>query len=167
MRCAATCTAEPPTNSEREPALPKPVPRSVSPNATVIRSSGTPNTSTASCAKVVASEVPIGCVALKISMPSSPTVTVTVSVNTSAPVHSRNVLMPRPRSRPRAAEAACRAAKPLQSACASAEVEDALELARVVGLAHRIAVGHLRGPDQVAAAKLDAVDAGLAARPHP
>ncbi len=28
---AATCTAEPPTKSERDPALPKPVPRSVSP----------------------------------------------------------------------------------------------------------------------------------------
>ena len=119
VRCDATCTAEPPTNSEREPALPKPVPRSVSPNATRMRSIGTPNTSTASCAKVVPSEVPIGCVALKISMPCSSTVTVTLSVNTSAPVHSRNVVMPRPRRRPRCADAACRAAKPFQSACAS------------------------------------------------
>ena len=68
VRSDATCTAEPPTKSEREPALPKPVPRSVSPNAMRMRSIGTPNTSTASCANVVASDVPIGCVAEKISI---------------------------------------------------------------------------------------------------
>ena len=50
VRSAATRTAEPPTKSERDPALPKPVPRSVSPWTMRIRSIGTPNTSTASCA---------------------------------------------------------------------------------------------------------------------
>ena len=46
----ATCTAEPPVKSEREPALPKPLPRSVSPWTMRTFSIGTPNTSTASCA---------------------------------------------------------------------------------------------------------------------
>ena len=46
----ATFTAEPAVNSEREPALPKPVPRSVSPSTMRMLSSGTPKTSTASCA---------------------------------------------------------------------------------------------------------------------
>jgi hypothetical protein len=50
VRSEATCTAEPPVNSEREPALPKPLARSVSPCTMRMRSIGTPNTSTASCA---------------------------------------------------------------------------------------------------------------------
>ncbi len=54
--------------------------------------------------------------------PSPPCVTVTVtrSVNTSAPVHSRNVAMPRPRSFPRRVDSAARASKPVQSASAIA-----------------------------------------------
>ena len=50
VRSEATRTAEPPVKSEREPALPKPLPRSVSPCTMRIFSIGTPNTSTASCA---------------------------------------------------------------------------------------------------------------------
>jgi hypothetical protein len=42
----------------REPALPKPVPRSVSPNANLICSMGTPNTSTASWENVVRGSSP-------------------------------------------------------------------------------------------------------------
>src|SRR5690606_34807044 len=40
-------------------------------------------------------------------------------------------------------------------------VHDRLEAAAVVGLAHRVAVGHLLGADHVAPAQLGAVDAGL------
>ena len=50
VRSEATFTAEPPTKIEREPALPKPLPRSVSPCTMRTLSIGTPNTSTASCA---------------------------------------------------------------------------------------------------------------------
>ena len=49
VRCEATRTAAPPVNSEREPPLPKPFARSVSPCTMRILSIGTPNTSTASC----------------------------------------------------------------------------------------------------------------------
>ena len=50
VRSDATLMAEPPTKIEREPALPKPVPRSVSPCTMRTFSIGTPNTSTTSCA---------------------------------------------------------------------------------------------------------------------
>ena len=50
VRSDATLTAEPPTKIEREPALPKPLPRSVSPCTMRTFSIGTPNTSTTSCA---------------------------------------------------------------------------------------------------------------------
>ena len=50
VRSDATRTAEPPVKSEREPALPKPLPRAVSPWTMRILSIGTPKTSTASCA---------------------------------------------------------------------------------------------------------------------
>ena len=52
----------------RDPALPNPVPRSVSPCTMRMRSIGTPNTSTASCAYVVESPCPMPCVAENISM---------------------------------------------------------------------------------------------------
>ena len=120
VRSDATRTADPPTKIEREPALPKPVPRSVSPCEIRMLLSGTPNTSTTSCANVVARPCPIACVAEKTSMPPSPsTVTVTVSSKMSTPVHSRKVAMPRPRSRPRAFDSAARASKPAQSASAT------------------------------------------------
>ena len=122
VRSDATRTAEPPTNSEREPALPKPVPRSVSPNDMRIVSIGTPNTSTASCVKrrrdALAHRLRGG--ERSRSCRRRATVTSTVSSNTSPPVHSRNVAMPCPRSRPRRFESAARAAKPFQSASASA-----------------------------------------------
>ena len=50
VRSAPTFTAEPPVKSEREPALPKPLPRSVSPWTMRTFSIGTPKTSTASWA---------------------------------------------------------------------------------------------------------------------
>ena len=59
-------------------------------------------------------------------------------------------------------DSAARASKPSQSASASAWSITVLELAGVVDLAHRVGVGHLLGPDEVAPAQLDAVDAGLA-----
>ena len=64
-------------NGEREPALPKPLLRSVSPIVTRMRSIGTWNTSTASCARLVAMPCPIACTAVHSSiMPSGVTVTV-------------------------------------------------------------------------------------------
>jgi hypothetical protein len=45
MSLAETATAVPPTNSEREPTLPKPVARSVSPCTTSILSRGMPSDS--------------------------------------------------------------------------------------------------------------------------
>ena len=74
--CAASCfassivlsaperMAEPPVKSEREPALPKPLPRSVSPSTTRTCSIGTPNASTTSCASEVAMPWPIWLTAL-------------------------------------------------------------------------------------------------------
>ena len=115
--CDATCTAEPPMKSEREPALPKPLLRSVSPITTRMRSIGTWNTSTASCARLVAMPCPMACTAEFTSiMPSGVTVTVTRSSYAMPLVHSRNVAMPRPRSLPLRLDASRRAAKPLQSA---------------------------------------------------
>jgi hypothetical protein len=106
--------------ADREPALPKPSPRSVSPSTTRTCSIGTPNTSTTSCASVVAMPWPIWLTAENTSMiPSASTVTVTRSSNTLPLVHSRKVEMPRPRSLPRALLCAARASKPAQSACAS------------------------------------------------
>ena len=48
LRPAAT-TAEPPTNAEREPTLPTPLARSVSPCTILIFSTATPSTSVTSC----------------------------------------------------------------------------------------------------------------------
>ena len=46
---AETATAVPPTNSEREPTLPKPVARSVSPCTTSILSMGMPSEAATIC----------------------------------------------------------------------------------------------------------------------
>ncbi len=119
VRSDATRTDEPPVKIEREPALPKPLLRSVSPITTRMRSIGTWNTSTASCARLVAMPCPMACTADTSSMvPSGVTSTVTRSSNTLPPVHSRNVAMPRPRSLPARREASRRAPKPCQSASA-------------------------------------------------
>ena len=163
---APTCTAEPPVNSEREPALPKPSPRSVSPSTTRTLSIGTPNTSTTSCASVVAMPCPIALTAEN------------TSITPSACTVDRHALLEHVAAGPfqeggdaQAAQLAARlrlraarASKPLQSACARRLVHHLLELADVVGLAHRVLVRHLLGPDEVAPAQRDAVDAGLARR---
>ncbi|MNU72181.1 hypothetical protein D3C71_616350 [compost metagenome] len=121
VRSAPMRTAEPPVKSEREPALPKPSPRSVSPSTTRTFSMGTPKASTASCASEVAMPCPMALTAENTSItPSACTETVTRSSNTLPPVHSRKVAMPRPRCLPRAADSAARASKPCQSASCSA-----------------------------------------------
>ena len=126
VRSAPTCSAEPPVNSEREPALPKPSPRSVSPMTTLIFSIGTPNASTISCASEVPMPWPMALTAVKTSMiPSEPGAgalisRVTRSSSALPPVHSKKVEMPRPRNSPRRAESAARASKSGQSASTSA-----------------------------------------------
>jgi hypothetical protein len=55
----AAITAEPPTNAEREPTLPTPLARSVSPCTIRIFSGATPSTSFTSCVYEVSSPCPI------------------------------------------------------------------------------------------------------------
>jgi hypothetical protein len=106
---------------------------------------GTPNTSTTSCASVVAMPCPIWLTAENTSItPSAFTSTVTRSSSTLPPVHSRKVAMPRPRSLP----AACSARARLEAAPVGERqplVHDLLELAHVVHLPHRVLVRHLLG----------------------
>jgi hypothetical protein len=84
--------------------------------------------------------------------PSGVTSTDTFSSNARPLVHSRKV-------RCRAAQLAARlrrlAARRVAAPVGEREalVEDLLERAAVVGLAHRVLVGHLLGPDHVAAAQ--------------
>ena len=118
-RRPAATTAEPPTKAEREPTLPTPFARSVSPCTMRTLSGDTPSTSVMSCVYEVSSPCPIACVPEKtVISPLALTSMSTVSVG-SAPVHSRYADSPRPRSLPARAEASRRAGKPAQSACAS------------------------------------------------
>ena len=88
-RRPAATTAEPPTKAEREPTLPTPLARSVSPCTIFTFSAGTPKTSVTSCVYEVSSPCPIACVPEKtVISPFALTCMSTVSVG-SAPVHSR------------------------------------------------------------------------------
>src|SRR3954463_16465295 len=101
--------AEPPTNAEREPTLPTPLARSVSPCTIFTFAAGTPSTSVTSCVYEVSSPCPIAWVPEKTVISPCPLTSMsTVSVG-SAPVHSRYTDRPRPRSRPARSDACLRA----------------------------------------------------------
>ena len=108
---------------------------------------------------------PIACVAEKISMkPSGVTSIETVSSKARPLVHSRKVAMPRPRSLPRLLRLLAARGEAVPVGERQALVHDLLERAAVVGLAHRVRVGHLLGPDQVAPAQLRRIHLHLARR---
>ena len=97
--------------SEREPARPKPLLRSVSPITTRMRSIGTLEHVDRELREAGGDALPDGRTAEFTSiMPSGVTVTVTRSSYAMPLVHSRNVAMPRPRSFPLRLDASRRAA---------------------------------------------------------
>ena len=96
--------------------------------------------------------------------PSGVTSIETFSSKAMPLVHSRKVAMPRPRSLPRFFDASRRAAKPFQSASARPWSMIFSKRAAVVGLAHRVLVGHLLGADQVAPAQRRRIHLHLARR---
>jgi hypothetical protein len=84
-----TATAVPPTNSEREPTLPKPIARSVSPWTTSILSMAMPSVSEIIWVYVVCSPCPIAMVPeCSTTRPCEVACRLTFSVCARPPVHS-------------------------------------------------------------------------------